>query len=571
MRWSLAVPALLLLAPACAEAEAAPVPGPPPTLGVVVTDHPEATKAGVEVLEAGGTAFDAAVAAALVLGVVSPHSSGLGGGGFAVYRTANGVVGSVDFRETAPSFFAADTFAAGRDSRRGAWAAGVPGEAAGLWRLHQIGGASDWADLVEEARVRASEGFTVGPVLAKALSDHRDGVLADPGLAGQFTAAGEILGEGDLCTRPALAATLSRLTSGPSGFYEGETAESLAAFLAGSGAPWTAAELAAYRVAERPVVEGSYRGHRVVSMGPPSSGGIALLETLALLEEAGHHGLEPREFEWGSVLTRALTHAFADRAAYGGDPDFVEVPVTALLDPELAGELWAASPPEGPIPTWEAGLAAATGDLARLVPDDGGTSHLSVIDAAGNAVALTTTVNLEFGAMVADPATGIVLNDEMDDFAARPGVPNAFGLVQGEANAPAPGKRPLSSMSPTLVLDVEGRPVAALGASGGPRIITATLQVLLGLLDQGLGARAAVDAPRLHHQWLPETVFFDDGYPEEVVAALAAAGFVTGPLERHGVVQAATASWGVFPMMDGAADDRKGGGRVPGRAAWATG
>jgi len=564
------LPWILLLCAACAHRPPAPAEAPPepaaepaapsPRAGVVSAAHPLAAEAGRDVLQAGGNAFDAAVATALVLGVVNPQSSGLGGGGFAVWRQADGATGSLDFREVAPSFFARDTYAVeGRSSTRGPWSTGVPGEAAGLASLHAAHGVLPWADLVEPARRVAAEGFPVGPDLAAALGRMGEGILADPGLASVLSVDGEVLAEGETCRRPALADTLQYLQlHGGRGLYSGPLAVSLSGFLAGQGVPWTEAELAAYAPREREPLRGQYRGLSIVTMGPPSSGGIALLQTLGVLEQADHRAQGYGSLSWTRTLTAGLRHAFADRAAYGGDPDFVELPLSALLDPALFRRLWDGTPAAGPVPLDQAGLAGERSETTAAPTDDSGTSHLSVLDADGRMVALTTTVNLLFGSGQADPGTGIVLNDEMDDFTARPGEPNAFGLVQSEANAVQPGKRPLSSMTPTLVLQ-DGQPRLAVGGAGGPRIITGTLQTLLGVVDGDLSGHDAVARGRLHHQWLPDELELEAGWDEAARQGLTDEGFTVIGLRYAGRIHAATrAEDGSF----GGGADPRGGGAV---------
>ena len=532
--------------------------------GVVASAHGLASEAGAQVLRDGGTAFDVAVTVALVLGVVNPHSSGIGGGGFAVFKESGTPVRSVDFRETAPSFFTATTFSEdeGRSSSRGPWSTGVPGEVAGLGWLHAQGGRLPWSRLVEPARALAAEGFPVGPYLSRALGAMEEEVLADPGMKAAFAPQGVVLKAGEVCVRPALARTLEYIQlHGPEGFYRGPIATSIAGFLSGQGTPWTADELARYQVVERLPLTGTYRGHGIHTMGPPSSGGIAVLQTLGLLERGGHHAMPFGSLEWARLLAQSLTHAFADRATYGGDPDHVSVPVEDLLAGPTLDALAERTPPKGPVGLLDAGMAGLRGDSRGVVPDDGGTSHFSVLDGEGNAVAFTTTVNLWFGSGQIDPGTGVVLNDELDDFAARPGVPNAFGLVQSQNNAPGAGRRPLSSMTPTLVTNADGAVILAVGGAGGPRIITGTLQTLLGVVDRGLDAAAAVAAPRIHHQWLPEDVYLEGDFPGEGRAALHGEGFAVSDLSRAAVVQSArfdpaTGAW------DGAGDPRADGTAV---------
>ncbi len=531
--------------------------------GVVASAHPLASEAGAQMLRAGGTAFDAAVATALVLGVVNPHSSGIGGGGFALYRQVGAEPASLDFREMAPSFFDAQTFEDGaRDSSRGPWSTGVPGEVAGLAELHGVGGVLPWADVVEPARALAANGFPVGAYLGRVLTMGGTQVLADPGLRADFAPEGVVLQTGQTCVRPALARTLEYIQHhGPRGFYEGPIALSLSGFLAAQGLPWTPAELGAYTTRPRAPLSTTYRGYGVHVMGPPSSGGIALIQVLGILERRDHATLAYGSGPWTRVLAQALSHAFADRATYGGDPDFVQIPVQELTSESTIDALTASLPARGPVPLYQAGLSGIRGDSKKVVPDDGGTSHLSVLDGLGNAVALTTTVNLWFGSGQADPGTGVVFNDEMDDFAARPGEPNAFGLVQSENNAPGAGRRPLSSMSPTLVTDPQGRVILAVGAAGGPRIITSTLQVILAVIDRGEDAKHALARERIHHQWLPPAVFVEDGFPSEGRQALLDEGFAVDALTHFAVAQAAALdpATGVF---SGAGDPRADGEAV---------
>ncbi len=509
--------------------------------GVVAAPSDHAAAVGDYILRAGGTAIDAAIATTLALGVVRPQSSGLGGGGFAVFSHPDGKIKSVDFREVAPSFFNEHIYnEEARDPRRGPWSSGVPGEARGLAELHRIGGCMAWFDLVEPARALAADGFVVERDLAKALERRSEKILSDEGLSASFSVDGRVLEEGATCRRTALGETLAYLQlHGGDALYRGPLALSLSGFLANQGLPWTIEDLDSYQVARRDVLSGTYRGYGVHSMGPPSSGGLVLLESLGILEARESEASGFGGVSWMRSILGALRHSFADRAAYGGDPDHVEIPVADLLDEALHQRLAAGIPRKGPVPLVASGLAAERGDLAALVADDHGTAHLSVIDGDGMAVSLTTTVNLDFGSLQADPATGIILNDQMDDFSAHPGKANAFGLVQGANNRPGAGKRPLSSMSPTLVTDPSGRVVLAVGGAGGPRIISGTLQAILGVVDRGLSPEQAVGAPRLHHQWLPDRVFVEDSMPAEGRTMLEAEGFEMAKYDYAGVLQAA--------------------------------
>tara|TARA_A100001037_G_scaffold48678_1_gene40516 strand:- start:2959 stop:4602 length:1644 start_codon:yes stop_codon:yes gene_type:complete len=521
-----------------------------PQKGIVVADNQIAVDIGSEILQKGN-AFDAAVTTALILGITHPHSSGIGGGGFAVFKKGN-TVGSLDFREMAPSSFYPEVFTDGRNSRSGPWAVGVPGELAGLFELHKGRGALSWNEVVGPATRLAQEGFVVGPVLANAIKSNADSILADPGLSSIFAPNGKMLQEGELCQRPNLAKTLKKLESGLADFYSWGTAESSVAFLNSKGGDFNLHDFESYETKYRKPVFGSFRGFDVYSMPPPSSGGIAIIQMLGIFESSGLF------FDGGSSSARsfihAMTHAFADRAAYGGDPDFSEIPIDRLLDSSLHATLSTWSPQVGPQPTAEAGLASIKGDLPIVnQSDDEGTTHFSILDQFGNAVSLTSTINLAFGSKIMDPQTGVIFNNEMDDFAAKPGVPNAFGLIQGVANAPGAQKRPLSSMSPTIVMK-NGDVYLALGASGGPRIITGTIQTLLMILDGGLSPQDALALPRLHHQWLPETVWYEEDFDPMVLNILESEGFLF-KVGSSGVVQVAMLQDGKF---EGAADFRKG-------------
>ncbi|MEZ4474059.1 MAG: gamma-glutamyltransferase [bacterium] len=492
--------------------------------GMVAADSALAAQVGADILQAGGDAADAAVATALVLGVVQPFASGIGGGGFAVVARADGTATTFDFREIAPAAATRDMYldAAGAvipdASTVGPRAAAVPGEVAGLWALHQRYGKLPWAEVVAPALALARDGFPVGDLLHERLTAKLDRVAASPGLAADFLdAKGQPWPVGTPIRRPALAATLAAIQArGARGFYEGPVAVELARAMFADGGLITAADLQAYRPKERPPVQGTWRGYDILSMPPPSSGGAVLLQVLKVLEADDLPALGHNSSAYLHRLAEALKHAFADRARVMGDPDFTPVPLDALLGDAAIRRVRAAFKPEATLPR-EAYGAPVT------LPPDGGTSHFSVVDAAGNAVALTTTVNTSFGSTYVAGKTGILLNNEMDDFVAKPGVPNAFGLVGRAANAIAPGKRPLSSMTPTIVRR-DGRVILAVGASGGPTIITGTLQVLLNVLAFGLDPRAAVEAPRVHHQWVPEVLMIEPGIPRDVVDALTRRG-----------------------------------------------
>jgi gamma-glutamyltranspeptidase/glutathione hydrolase len=483
--------------------------------GAVATAHPLASEAAAGVLRSGGNAADAAVAAAFALSVVENQSSGIGGGGFAVVwlaRERRAVV--LDFREVAPAAAAPDMFLAdaGGTARRsldGGLAVAVPGAVKGYAELARRFGRRPLAALVEPAARLAERGFAVGPSYAARATERLACLAGRPAAAREFLAgAGSAGGArpppiGHRLVRRDLARTLRALGRDPEAFYRGPLAERIARAVRDAGGVLTAADLAAYRTVERAPLEGRYRGRRVLTVPLPSAGGALLLGLLHGLEgeEPGAGGYRPERFlHRQAELSRRL---FARRALLG-DP--AHAPGAArvaaeLADPAHAARL-AASIGERATPSAE--LAPAAPPAAAAAAGEKHTSHVSVIDREGNAVSLTTTVNYLFGSCVVVPGTGILLNDQMDDFDGAPGVPNAYGLVGTGANAPAPGKRPLSSMAPTIVLGPDGAPWLAVGAPGGSTIPTTVAQVISHLVDDGMPLSAALAAPRLHHQWLPD-------------------------------------------------------------------
>jgi len=500
--------------------------------GMVTSDAPLATEVGVEILRKGGNAVDAAVATAFALAVVYPEAGNIGGGGFMVLRKANGETAALDFRETAPLAATRDMYLDDRGeltdrSITGHLASGVPGAVAGLWEAHRRFGTLPWADVVAPAIRLAEEGFVVDRDLAGSVVDEAERLRRFPGSAALYFPGGEPLREGSTWRNPDLAATLRRIAErGPAGFYEGETADLIVAEMKRGGGIITHEDLKRYRPVWRDPIEFDYRGYRVISMPPPSSGGITLAMIANILE-----GYDLRSMGWHSpealhLITEAMRRAFADRNHYLGDPDFVEIPRDRLLSKEYARERRATISATAATPS----LEVAPG----IIGDDGAegdhTTHFSVVDGEGNAVALTTTVNSLYGSAVVVTGAGFVLNNEMDDFTAKPGEPNQFGLVQGEANAIAPGKRMLSAMTPTIVVSPDGSPLLITGARGGPRIISAVAQVLLNVVDYGLDVTAAVHAPRIHHQHLPDVLYYEnDGLTPEQVAALERLGHVVRP------------------------------------------
>lgn len=453
--------------------------GSQPVAGAVAADQPLASEAGAEVLRAGGNAVDAAIAAALASGVVQPSGSGLGGGGFAIVVPPRGEAMAFDFREVAPAAARMEDYAAGASSTLGGKAVAVPSQGIGLADLHTRFGRAPLATIAAPAIRLAEEGFPAGPWLTSSLA-------AAPEMSALLLADNR---------QPRQAEALRAWAStGGEAMRSGWVAEDFVDTVTRNGGSLTLADLAAYRVEPRTPLRGEFAGRTVLTMPPPSSGGIALLQLAAAVgaDTSLHCEVE------------ATKHAMADRAAWGGDPAFTPVPVASLLSPGRAAAV-RADCAERPFPPEHYSRAAPP-------PDDQGTLHISVMDAEGWAVALTTTINTSFGSKLISSRSGIVLNNEMDDFATRLGQPNAFGLIQGSQNAVQPGKRPLSSMTPTVVLDANGRPELVVGGSGGPFIITGTWQVMRSMIVSGVSATEAVAAPRWHHQWQPDAVLSEAGF-----------------------------------------------------------
>ncbi len=509
----------------------------------VASDHPLASAAGAAVLKAGGNAVDAACATALALGVLHPEASGIGGGGFAlIYVAKEKKVHAIDFRERAPAAITAARFlkdgkAVPGLSKEGGLAVGVPGEVSGLGEMVKRWGKRSFGACVDPAQKLAAKGAPASWRLAQAIAAlAKDPLPADPVFAAMFVTPPPPK-EKEIFKRPELAATLAKLkTGGPGAFYKGPIAAEIVKAVTAAGGVMTAEDLAAYAPTERAPLEMSHRSLRVLTMPPPSSGGVALIETLGILDALYPTSADlpkdgPQSPAYLQSLTEAFKHAFADRARFLGDPDFVTVDVAKLTSPAYAAELAKRVKPGAVLPS------DAYGSLGgpAAPPHDGGTTHLAIIDAAGNAVSLTTTVNLSFGARLIAGKTGIVLNDQMDDFVMQVGVPNAFGLIGNEQNAVAPKKRPLSSMTPTIVMNGDQVKVVV-GGAGGPTIITATTQVLLDVVDWNLDAQAAVVAPRIHDQWFPEMLGVEPGFAQSTLDALARDGQKIKPVPAVGKV-----------------------------------
>lgn len=477
--------------------------------GMVVSAHPLASQAGLEILRLGGNAVDSAVATTFAISVVEPFSAGIGGGGFLLLHQANQPeMKALDFRERAPLKATKNMYLDAQGKVRpnlsidGYLSVGVPGTVAGLYQVHRQYGKLPWAKLVAPSIKYAQEGFVVTERFVGAVESRKKLILSNQAARQVFTRNGTMYAAGDKLIQRDLAKTLQQIATEPQSFYTGNIARAIAKDMATNGGLVTLEDLKTYKPIWRTPVCGTFQSARICSMPPPSSGGVHLLQILNLI---GDTDLKAKGWHNPDVLhlmVEAMRIAYADRSEYLGDPDFVKVPVQQLISPEYAAkrrqEIRANATPSTRVkPVDKATLERFT---KAESPD---TSHLTVVDEQRNAVSLTFTVNYGFGSGVVTPGTGILLNDEMDDFAAAPGVPNAYGLIGGDANAIAPGKTPLSSMTPTIVTQ-NNRLKMATGAPGGSTIITTVLQVILGVLAYDMNAGEAVSAPRIHHQWLPD-------------------------------------------------------------------
>jgi gamma-glutamyltranspeptidase / glutathione hydrolase len=522
-------------------------------VGLVVADSELASRAGMEILKRGGNAVDAAIATAFALSVVDQASSGLGGGGFMVmYRAKDRKSFALDFRETAPQaakreLYMKDGKAIPSLSLSGALAVAVPGEVAGLIEAHRRFGTLRLPILMAPAIQLATEGFPLDAALRVAIERQRGNMQRFPDLKRIYMPGGELPKEGEILRQPELATTLRAIAQeGAEVFYNGWIGRAIVEVVQKAGGVMTLDDLKNYKPIWREPLIGSYRNRTVVTMPPPSSGGVALLTMLNVLEG---HKLDQRQHNSAGYLhlvVETMKHAFADRAQFLGDPDFVHVPVGKLMAKSYAAWIRGRILPDKTRPTNFYGYYS-------YHAEKGGTTHFSVIDRFGNAVALTQTVNTRFGSKLLAASTGIVLNNEMDDFAIHGDIANVYGLVGNEANSLQPGKRPLSSMSPTIILRA-GRPELVVGAAGGPRIINATLQTILNVVDFRMPVKAAVEAPRVHHQWLPDRLSLEAKLAAEQKQPLEQRGHSVREQTALGVVQAVHWQGGSFT---GATDPRK--------------
>jgi gamma-glutamyltranspeptidase/glutathione hydrolase len=508
--------------------------------GMVVSVHHSASDAGLEILRAGGNAVDAAVATGFALAVVHPAAGNLGGGGFLLLRTHDGRTTFIDYREKAP-LAATETMYQDRNgnvipdaSVTGYRAIGVPGSVAGMVYAERKYGKLGLARVIAPAIRLASQGFV--------LTEEEAGELHDDDLS-KFAASrrifqreGDYYKAGDTFRQPELARTLQRIAANPDDFYQGKMAEELIADLKKGGALLTLEDLAQYEVVERRPIIGDFHDFTIISAPPPSSGGIVMLSALNILEGYDLAKLGDRSPQSLHLITEAWRRAFMDRAQYLGDPDFNQIPTAQLISKKYATAWRAGISADYATPSTDlkrpTGFLPPPPTMAGTYRESHETTHYSVVDSEGNAVAVTTTLNNSFGSAVTSGTLGFLLNDEMDDFAAKQGVPNMYGLIQGPANAIAPGKRPLSAMTPTIVLE-DGKLRYVLGSPGGPRIITTVGNILLSVAEGGLNIQEAVDAPRFHHQYLPDKLFLEPGFSTATVDALEKMGYTVAQSAHH--------------------------------------
>jgi gamma-glutamyltranspeptidase/glutathione hydrolase len=486
-----------------------------------------AAEVGLQVLKDGGNAVDAGVAVALALAVTLPRAGNLGGGGFMMVHDAEtGETRAIDYREMAPAsatrdmYLDADGNADSTLSRFHGLAVGVPGTVAGMQLALETYGTMTLEQAAAPAIRLAEDGILVTADLADSLKALEKRMKTWPATAAIFYKEdGSFYEPGDVLKQPDLAATLKKIAAeGPDGFYRGEVAEKIAASVQEAGGSMTVEDLANYRAVIRAPVTGTYRGHEIVSMPPPSSGGTHIIQILNVMEGYPIGFLGHNSSDTIHLMAEAMKRAYADRSEYLGDPDFVDVPVKALTSKDYAAKIRDGISLNRATPS----ATIKPGKLAPYESDQ--TTHFSIVDKDGNAVSNTYTLNFSYGSGMTAAGTGVLLNNEMDDFSAKPGVPNAYGLIGGEANAVEPGKRPLSSMSPTIVLK-DSKPFLVTGSPGGSRIITTTLQVISNMIDHGMNVAEATHAARIHHQWLPDEIRVEDGgLSRDTVAALEAKG-----------------------------------------------
>jgi len=523
--------------------------------GMVVSVEPHATEVGVRILQAGGNAVDAAVAVGLALAVTHPSAGNLGGGGFMLVRLADGRTAFLDFRERAPAaasrnmYLDANGKATG-DSTVGYRASGVPGTVRGLELASQKFGKLPWAQLVRPAADLASKGYALSYGEANSLRGGGRGMERFPESKRIFLRDGAYYEPGETLIQADLGRTLDRIARlGAKDFYEGETARLLAADMQEHGGLITPADLKNYKAIERQPLTGKYRGYDIITAPPPSSGGVGILQMLGVLEGTDFAKAGAGSATAVHYITEAMRHFFADRSEHLGDPDFVKVPLTALLDPKYILKIRGSIDPEKATPSSQVHAAVFSGRESNE------TTHYSVADGQGNVVAVTYTLNGGYGSKVTATGLGFLLNNEMDDFAPKPGEANMYGLIQGEFNAIQPGKTPLSSMVPTILMR-DGKPFAVLGSPGGPTIINTVLEVAINMIDWNMNVQDAVNWPRFHHQWLPDELRMENGYSPDTIDLLTKRGYTVRRVGAQGECAAIRFNNG---WLEGAADPRSAG------------
>ena len=544
---------------------------------MVVSQQELASQAGIAILKAGGNAVDAAVATGFALAVVLPNAGNIGGGGFMLLRLKNGEAHFVDFRETAPALATAKMY---QDSQGnvvpnlsvlGFKAIGVPGSVKGLVYAQEHFGKLTLARVMAPAVLLARNGYALSWDAVRLMNEDKDLTrFADSRRI--FQNDGHGWKPGDLFKQPKLALTLERIARAPDEFYTGQMAREIAEFIRRGGGLITTQDLAHYEVKERQPLRGRYRGAEIISAPPPSSGGTALIETLNILERFNLGQAGPGSAKSIHLIAESYRRAFYDRAQFMGDPDSTPIPVSELIDKEYAKDWSSSIDDQHPTASLRLQRPSRFPELdryARQHPIFGAsaephhTTHYSVVDADGNAVAVTTTLNDDYGSRVTIGSLGFILNNEMDDFAAKPGVPNIYGLIQGEANAVGPNKRPLSAMAPTIVLK-DGQLWLVLGAEGGPTIITSVANILIGMRDYGLDIQEAVNAPRIHQQWLPDRIELEKGrFSPDTVHLLQQAGNEVTPPDIDGDAECIAIDLATGTRM-GASDARNESGRAVG-------
>jgi gamma-glutamyltranspeptidase/glutathione hydrolase len=500
--------------------------------GMVVAQEPLAADVGLSVLKSGGNAVDAAVAVGFALAVTHPSAGNLGGGGFMLIRMANGKTTFLDFREEAPAKATRDMYIGPdgnptKESIFGWRSSGVPGSVSGFAFAHKKYGSKPWNELITPAVKLASDGFPVSGSLREGLDRSSKSLSSDPESTRIFLNSNHPFAVGDTLKQPELAATLDRIAKhGEKGFYEGETAKLLVEAMAAHGGLITLEDLKAYQTQERTPLEGDYKDFHIITAPPPSAGGVGILQMLGMLAGTSYSSDGINSPKAVHYEAEAMRRFYADRSEYLGDPDFYNVPVRALLDAKyLAWRRGTIDPAHAtPSESIAPGLQRSAEAHLWLGHESEETTHYNVVDDKGNAVAVTYTMNNSFGNGITAPGLGFLLNDEMDDFSAKPGTPNMFGVIGGEANAIQPGKRPLSSMTPTIITR-NGRFFMAVGAPGGSRITTGVMEVILDVLDFHINPQDAVDLPRFHEQWRPDVLYLQNGFPVQSVDALKQMGY----------------------------------------------